>query len=164
MAWKNSRAAARRQQDGSDINDSGANMNLWQRLWQDSINSCDNTVAERTWLDGIVRSSNVSGKTAATVVARTWLTGPGGSGGREAAEMSRKKQRQRSKLGLTATAGRQQGNSKTSVTTTAADQIWICGRGCNKTAATAVTTRWRSELGRAVVSATAMASSIRQQQ
>ena len=85
MAWKNSRAAARRQQDGSDINDSGANMNLWQRLWQDSINSCDNTVAERTWLDGSVSNINRIGKTAATVGSKTWLTGPGGSGGREAA-------------------------------------------------------------------------------
>ena len=50
------------------------------------------------------------------------------------------------------------------VTATSPAQIWICGRGCGNTAATAVTTRWRSELGLAVASATIMAAARRQKQ
>ena len=48
------------------------------------------------------------------------------------------------------------------VTATAVAQIWICGRGCGKMEATAVTTRWRSELVLVVASETEMASAIRQ--
>ena len=80
--------AARRQQDGSDRNGSGASMELWQRLWQDGSNGCDNTEAERTFIGSSVSNSNVSIKTVATVVARNWLTGPGSSGDRDAAAMS----------------------------------------------------------------------------
>ena len=58
------RVEARRQHDGSDSNGSGASMVLWQRLWQDISNSCDNTVEEQTWFDGSVRDSNESGETA----------------------------------------------------------------------------------------------------
>ena len=79
-----SRAAAKQQRDGNDSNGSGKNLNLLQKLRQDGINGCDNTVAERTWLGGSVSYSNSSGKTAAIVEALTWLTGPGGSGIREA--------------------------------------------------------------------------------
>ena len=46
------------------------------------------------------------------------------------------------------------------VTATAVAQIWICGRGCGKMEATAVTTRWQSELVLAVASEKAMASAI----
>ena len=48
---------------------------------------------------------------------------------------------QQSKLGLAAAVGRQKGDSKTAVTATAVAKMWMCGRGCGKTAATAVTTR-----------------------
>ena len=62
------------------------------------------------------------------------------------------------------TAERQQGDSKNAVTETAVAQIWICGRVYGKTSATDVTTRWRSEHGLAVASATKMAAVGRQQQ
>ena len=89
LLGRDSRAAARRQRDVSDCNGSGANLDLWQRLRKDGSNGCDYTVAEQTWLGGSVRNINGSGETAATVAVRTWLTGPGGSGGREAAATSR---------------------------------------------------------------------------
>ena len=139
-------------------------MNLWQRVRQDGRNSCENTVVEQTWLGGSVRNSNFIGEIAATVAAKNRLTGPGGSGGREAAEMSIQEQQRRRKLGLTATAGRRQGDRKTLETVTEAEQIWICGRSCGKTEATDVTTRWWSKLGLAVASATEMAEARRQQQ
>ena len=63
-------------------------MNLWQRVRQDGRNSCENTVVEKTWLDGSVRNRNVIGEIAATVAAKNRLTGPGGSGGTQLAEMS----------------------------------------------------------------------------
>ena len=159
----NGREAARRQRDGSDRDGSGANMDLWQRLRQGGSNGCDNTVVERTWLVGSVSNRNDSGETAATVAVRNWITVPGNSGDREAAAMSRQQWRRRSKLGLAVASGRQWGNSETAVTETVAVQIWICGRGCGNTAVTAVTTRWRSELGLVVASATAIVAARRQQ-
>ena len=65
---------------------------------------------------------------------------------------------------MAATTAYQQGDSKMAVTVTAAVKIWICGRGCGNTTATAVTTRWRSELGLVVASATPMVAAKRQQQ
>ena len=63
LAWQIlqgcSKATARRQQDGSDSNVTGANLDLWQRLRQYSSNGCDNTLAERTLLGGSV--SNING-------------------------------------------------------------------------------------------------------
>ena len=64
-------------------------MDLWQRLWQDGSDSCDNTVAERTCLGGSVRNSNGIGNMAEELAEQTWLTGPGGRGGIEVAEMSK---------------------------------------------------------------------------
>ena len=104
--------ASRRQRDGSFSDGSGANLDLWQRLRQDSSNGFDNMVAEQTCLGISVRNSNDSGKTAATVEAQTWLTGPCISGVREAADTTRQEQRQQNKLGLADTAGLQQGDSK----------------------------------------------------
>ena len=40
------------------------------------------------------------------------------------------------------------------MTATAVEQIWICGRGCGKTEATAATTRFWSGFGLEVASAT----------
>ena len=83
------RVAARRHNDGSDSNGSGANMDLWQRMWQDGSNSCDNTVVERNWLGSSIRYRNDRSEMVATVAAQTWLTGPGGSGNRKATATSR---------------------------------------------------------------------------
>ena len=66
-------AAEKRQQDGSDSNGSGANPDLWQRLWQDGSSIFDNMVTERTWLGSSVRNRNGSGETAATVATQTWF-------------------------------------------------------------------------------------------
>ena len=66
----NGRAAARRQQDSSDSNGSGVNMNLWQMVRQDGSNSCDSTVMEKTWLVSSVSNSNVSSKTAEKMAAK----------------------------------------------------------------------------------------------
>ena len=96
---------------------------------------------EKTWLGDSVRNSNDSGELAVIVVVQTWLTRPGGSGNREAAATSRQQQQRRRKIGLAVTAGRRQGDSKTTVTATAAAQIYISDRGSGKTAAMAVTTR-----------------------
>ena len=71
--------------------------------------------------------------------------------------MSIQEQQWQRKLGLAAMAGRRRGDSKTVVTASAATPKRICGRSCGKTAATAVTTRWRSEIELAVASATEMA-------
>ena len=84
------RAVARQHKYSSKRNGSGANMDLWQRLWQDGSNSCDNTVAERTWLGGSVINRNGIDKTSETVAAKNCITGPGGSGRREATVTSRK--------------------------------------------------------------------------
>ena len=65
---------------------------------------------------------------------------------------------------MAATAGWKQGDSKKAVAATAAVQLLICGKGCGNTAATAVTTRWQSELGLVVASATPMVAAKRQQQ
>ena len=65
---------------------------------------------------------------------------------------------------MSATTELQGGNSKMAVTVTAATKIWICGRGCGKTVATAMTTRWQSELELEVALATAMAATRNQQQ
>ena len=65
---------------------------------------------------------------------------------------------------MAATAGWKQGDRKTSVTATAAVQIMIFGKGYGNKAATSVTTRWRSELGLVVASATPMVAAKRQQQ
>ena len=96
-------------------------MDLWQRLWQDDSNSCDNTAAERTWIGGSVRDSNGSEKMESTVGAKTWLTGSGGSGSREAEETLRQKRRRRSKLGLAETEGLRRGDSDTEVTASEAE-------------------------------------------
>ena len=127
-------------------------MDLWQRLWQDRSNSCYNTVLEWIWLGGSVSNRNRSGKTAAKVAEKTRLTGPVGSGGREAEEISRKQRWRRCKLCLEATAGWRRSDNMMAATATVAAQIWICGRGCVKISATAVTTRWQSELGLLVAS------------
>ena len=81
----NDSSAARQHENGSDRDVSGEDMNFWKRLWQDGSNSCDNMVAEPSWLGFSVKNRNVSGKTASTYAARIWLTGSGDSGGREAA-------------------------------------------------------------------------------
>ena len=141
----------RRQQDGSDSIGSDAKKDLWQKLWQDGSNSCDNTVAEQTWLCSSVSNRNGRIERAATVAAPTWITGTEGIGGREAEETSRQQQCRRSKIGLAAWAERRRGDSETAV-----EQIWICVKGCCKMSATAVATRWQIELGLAVASATAM--------
>ena len=65
---------------------------------------------------------------------------------------------------MAATTAYQQGDSKMAVTATASVQILIFGKGCGNTAATAVTTRWQSELGLVVASATPMAAARRKQQ
>ena len=161
---RNDRAAKSRQRDGGDSNSSGKNLDLFQRLWQDSSNICDNTVAERTWLGRSVSNINGSFETSATVEVRTWLTVPGGIGGREAKALSRQQRRRQSKLGLEETEGRQRNDSKKAATATSPAQIWIRGRGCGKTAVTAVTTWLCSELGLVLASATAMAAAKRQQQ
>ena len=101
---------------------------------------------------------------AATVAAKTWITEPGGSDGREAAATSRQQRRRQIKLGLAGLTGGRQGDSKTAVIATAVAQICICGRGCGKTVATAVTTWWWSELGLEIASATEMAAARCQQQ
>ena len=103
-----SRAAARQHRDGSDSNSSGANMDLWQRLLQVGSNGCDNTAAEQTWLNDSVSNSIGSSETSSTVAERTWLTGPGSSGNREVAAISRQKQRRRINLGFL----RQQGGGE----------------------------------------------------
>ena len=126
LLGRNSRVAARRQQDVSDRNGSCANLDLWQRLWQYSSNGCDNMVAEQNWFGGIVTNSNGSVKTSATVEEQTWLIEPGGSGSREAAATSRQERWQQNKLGLAATVGRQKVNSEMAVTATAVAQNWIC--------------------------------------
>ena len=59
---------------------------------------------------------------------------------------------------MAAKTGRRRGNSEMAVTAMAAAQIWICGRGCGKTAATTVTTKWQNKLGLSVASATAMSA------
>ena len=61
------------------------------------------------------------------------------------------------------TAEQQRDNGERSVTVTSAAQIWICGRGCGKTAATAMTTRWQSKLGLALASAKEMTAAKLQQ-
>ena len=139
-------------------------MDLWQRLWQDGRNGYDNKVVEQTWLGVSVNNSNGSGKTSATLEALTWLIGPHGSGDKEAEALSRQLQQRRSKCGLAETAGQGQGVSKKAVIATLSAQIWICGRGYSKTSAMAVTTRWRSELALAGVSATAIVAERRQSQ
>ena len=163
LLGRNSRVSPRQQQDVSDRNGSCANLDLWQRLWQYISNGCDNMLAEQTWLGSSVRNSHDSGKMAETLVAQTWLTVTGSSGGRKAAETSRHHQRQWNKFGMAETAGRRQGYSKNAVTTMPEAQIWICGRGCGKTEATAVTIQSQSKLGMAVASATVMAA-VRHQQ
>ena len=80
-------------------------------------------MAEHTWLGGSVSDINDSGKTAVPVAAQTWLTGPGGSGNREAAATSKEKQKKRSKLHMEATEGRRQGDSEIAVTETLETQI-----------------------------------------
>ena len=74
------------------------------------------------------------------MVARTWLTAPVSSGGRDAEATARQQRRRRRKLGLAATNGQRRSDSKTAVTATAVAQIRICGRGCGKTAAEYLTT------------------------
>ena len=133
-------------------------------LWLDGSNGCDNTVAEQTCLGDSIRNSNGRGRTAATVEVRTWLTVPGGIGGREAKALSRQQRRRQSKLGLEETEGRQRNDSKKAATATSPAQIWIRGRGCGKTAVTAVTTWLCSELGLVLASATAISVARRQQQ
>ena len=85
---------------------SGTNIDLWQRQQQDGSNGCDNIVEEPSWIGDSVSNCNSSGKTTATVEAHSWLTGPVGSGGKEAAATSIQQQRWRSKLGLAETVGR----------------------------------------------------------
>ena len=101
----------RRQRDGSDSDGRGANLYLWQILRRDGNNGFDNTVAERTWLGGSVGNINVSGETAATGAAQTWLIGPGGSGDIEVESTAIQQQQRQRKLGLTATVGRKRVNS-----------------------------------------------------
>ena len=120
---RNSRAATRRERDGGDSNSSGKNMDLWQMMWQDGKNGCDNKVAKRTWVDFSVNNSNGSGNTSATVEELPWITGPHGSGEKEAEALSRKLRRPRSKYGLAETVGRQQGVSKKAVIATSPAQI-----------------------------------------
>ena len=143
------REAVRRQQDGSDSISSDAKKDLWQKLWQDGSNSCDNTGVERTWIGSSVSNRNGRIERAATVTAPTWITGTEGIGGREAEETSRQQQCRRSKIGLAAWAERRRGDSETAV-----EQIWICVKGCFMMPETAVTTQWRIELDLAVASAT----------
>ena len=57
---------------------------------------------------------------------------------------------------MEATEGWRRGNCMMAVTATVVAQVRFCGRGCVKTSATAVTTRWRSKLGLMVASETAM--------
>ena len=113
------RAAERRQRDSSDSDGSGENMDLWKRLRKDVRNSCDNMVSEKTWLDGNVRNSNGSGQTAETVAVQIGLQDLAAV----AAEQSRKQLQWRKKIGLAATEGRRQGDSKTEVTVTEAEKI-----------------------------------------
>ena len=49
-------------------------------------------------------------------------------------------------------AGRRRGDINMAVTAREATHIWICGRGCGKTVAMAVTTLWQSKLGSEVAS------------
>ena len=120
---RNRGAATRQERDGSDSNSREKNMDLFQRLWQDGRNGCDNKVAERTWIGVSVNNSNGSGNTSATVEELPWITGPHGSGEKEAEALSRKLRRPRSKYGLAETVGRQQGVSKKAVIATSPAQI-----------------------------------------
>ena len=82
-------------------------------------------MAERNVFGSSISNINGSGETKATVVPRNWITGTGGSGGREASAMSRQQQRRRSKLLFAVRTGRRQGDSELAVTVTGVKQICI---------------------------------------